>query len=88
MLRRAAGKGIAVELNSSPHRLDLKDTHLKLAKELGCKIVINTDAHRPRELDLMRYGVEQARRAGLEAGDVLNTLPFEKFQAALRKLAS
>jgi DNA polymerase (family X) len=84
VLRRAAERGVAVELNSSPHRLDLKDTHLKLAKELGCKVVINTDAHRPRELDLMRYGVEQARRAGLEARDVLNTLPFAEFQAALR----
>jgi DNA polymerase (family X) len=85
VLRRAAELGVAVELNSSPHRLDLKDTHLKLAKELGCKVVINTDSHRTRELDLMRYGVEQARRAGLEARDVLNTRPFEEFQAALRK---
>ena len=85
VLRRAAELGVAVELNSSPHRLDLKDTHLKLAKELGCKVVINTDSHRTRELDLMRYGVEQARRAGLEARDVLNTLPFLKLQKALRR---
>lgn len=85
ILRRAAELGVAVELNSSPNRLDLRDSHLKLAKELGCKVVINTDSHRTRELDLMRYGVEQARRAGLEPGDVLNTLPFEDFQAALRQ---
>jgi DNA polymerase (family 10) len=85
ILRRAAELGVAVELNSSPHRLDLKDSHLKLAKELGCKIVIDTDSHRTRELDLMRYGVEQARRAGLEPADVLNTLPFEDFQAAMRR---
>jgi DNA polymerase (family 10) len=85
ILRRAAGLGVAMELNSSPHRLDLRDSHLKLAKELGCKIVIDTDSHRTRELDLMRYGVEQARRAGLEARDVLNTLPFEDFQAAIRR---
>lgn len=84
VLRRAAELGVAVELNSSPHRLDLKDTHLKLAKELGCKVVINTDAHRTRELDLMRYGVEQARRAGLETRDVLNTFTFGKLQEALR----
>ena len=51
----------------SPHRLDLKDTHLVLARDLGCKIVVSTDAHRPRELENMRYGVDQARRAGLEA---------------------
>jgi len=86
VLRRAAELGVAVELNSNPHRLDLKDTHLRLAKELGCKIVIDSDSHRTRELDLLRYGVEQARRAGLEANDVLNTLPFEKFQAAIQRV--
>ena len=85
VLRRAAELGVAVELNSSPNRLDLRDSHLKLAKELGCKVVIDTDAHRIRELDLMRYGVEQARRAGLEPADVLNTLPFEAFRAATRR---
>ena len=85
ILRRAAELGVAVELNSNPHRLDLKDTHLKLAKELGCKVVINSDSHRIRELDLLRYGIEQARRAGLEARDVLNTLPFEKFQTAIQR---
>jgi DNA polymerase (family 10) len=86
ILRRAAELGVAVELNSNPHRLDLKDTHLRLAKELGCKIVIDSDSHRTRELDLLRYGIEQARRAGLEAKDVLNTLPFERFQAAIRRV--
>ena len=85
ILRRAAELGVAVELNSSPNRLDLKDTHLKLARELGCKVVIDTDAHRIGELDLMRYGVEQARRAGLRPEDVLNTLPYEAFQAAIQR---
>jgi DNA polymerase (family 10) len=85
VLRRAAELGVAVELNSSPSRLDLKDTHLVLARELGCKVVIDTDSHRTRELELMRYGVEQARRAGLGARDVLNTLPFEEFWAAIQR---
>jgi DNA polymerase (family X) len=85
VLEEAAKRGVAVELNSNPHRLDLKDTHLARAKELGCKVVISTDSHRPRELDLMRYGIEQARRAGLTAEDVLNTLPFAEFQAAVRR---
>ena len=84
VLRRAAELGVAVELNSNPHRLDLKDSHLRLAKELGCKVVISTDSHRIRELDLMRYGIEQARRAWLEPGDVLNTLPYQKLVKALR----
>jgi DNA polymerase (family 10) len=85
VLRRAAELGVAVELNSSPSRLDLKDTHLVLARELGCKVVIDTDSHRTRELELMRYGVEQARRAGLGPRDVLNTLPFEEFWAAIQR---
>jgi DNA polymerase (family 10) len=64
VLRRAAELGVALELNCSPSRLDLKDSHLALAKQLGCKIVIDTDSHRTRELHLMRYGVDQAGRPG------------------------
>ncbi|HEX3528856.1 MAG TPA: DNA polymerase/3'-5' exonuclease PolX [Thermoanaerobaculia bacterium] len=85
VLRRAAALGVAVELNSNPRRLDLKDSHLLLAKELGCKIVINTDSHRTTELDLMRFGVEQARRAWLTPGDVLNTLPADEMLQALAR---
>ncbi len=85
ILRRAVELGVAVELNSSPYRLDLRDDHLRLARELGCKIVINTDSHRTQELDLMRCGIEQARRAGLEAGHVLNTLPHEEFRRAIAR---
>lgn len=79
VLRRAAELGVAVELNSSPNRLDLRDDHLRRARELGCRIVINTDSHRTGELDLIHYGIQQARRAGLEAANVLNTLPVEDF---------
>ena len=83
VLRAATEHGVAVELNAHPNRLDLKDDHLRLAKRLGCKIVISTDSHRTSELDLMRCGVEQARRAGLEPGDVINTLPLAELLAAL-----
>jgi DNA polymerase (family 10) len=85
ILRRAAELGVALELNCSPNRLDLKDTHLRLARELGCKIVIDTDSHRTRELGLMRYGVDQARRAGLSPGDVLNTRGFEDFWRGIQR---
>lgn len=85
VLRRAAELGVAVELNSSPHRLDLKDDHLRLARQLGCRIVISTDSHRTTELDLMRCGIEQARRAGLEPGDVINTLPYEEMRRAFER---
>lgn len=84
VLRRAADLGVAVELNSNPHRLDLRDSHLRLARELGCKVVISTDSHRTRELDLMRYGIDQARRAWLEPQNILNTLPYQKLVKAIR----
>ena len=75
VLRRAAELGVAVEHNASPARADLSDIHLRRARELGCKIVVNTDAHSTEELDLMRFGITQLRRAWLTATDILNTLP-------------
>jgi DNA polymerase (family 10) len=75
VLRRAAALGIAVEHNASPARADLNDLHLRLAKEHGCRIVVDTDAHTTEELDQMRYGITQLRRAWLTKEDVLNTLP-------------
>ncbi|HEV3458598.1 MAG TPA: DNA polymerase/3'-5' exonuclease PolX [Thermoanaerobaculia bacterium] len=88
VLARAAELGVAVELNASPNRLDLKDTHLVLARELGCRIVISTDSHRVAELGTMRYGVEQARRAGLEPRHVLNTLACPEFLHAIARPAA
>lgn len=76
---------VAVELNAHPERLDLKDTHLMRAKELGAKIVISTDAHRASELALMRYGIDQARRAWLTKQDVLNTRSLKQLLKALKK---
>jgi DNA polymerase (family 10) len=73
VLQAAAELDVAVELNANPNRLDLSDVYVRRAKELGVKVVISTDAHSPRGLDLMRYGVDQARRGWLEAADVLNT---------------
>ena len=75
----AKENGVVVELNAHPERLDLKDSHLMLARELGLKVAISTDAHRARDLDLMHYGVEQARRAWLSKADVLNALPLKEF---------
>jgi DNA polymerase (family 10) len=84
VLRRAAELGVAVEHNASPDRLDLNDRDLRLAKELGCKIVINSDSHDARNLGRMDYGLRQLRRAWLGPQDVLNTLEPEEFLAALR----
>ncbi|MGA8731037.1 MAG: DNA polymerase/3'-5' exonuclease PolX [Terracidiphilus sp.] len=84
ILRRAAELGVAVEHNASPERLDLSDRDLRLAKEQGCRIVINTDAHNLRDLDKMTYGLRQLRRAWLGPDDVLNTRGPGEFLAALR----
>jgi DNA polymerase (family X) len=78
VLQAAAEHRVAVELNASPARLDLKDTHLLRARELGVPVVISTDAHSTKGLDDMRWGVEQARRAWLEPRHVLNTWPVEE----------
>jgi DNA polymerase (family 10) len=75
ILRRAAELGVAVEHNASPARSDLNDLNLRLAKQHGCRIVVDTDAHSTDELDQMRYGITQLRRAWLTAADVLNTEP-------------
>jgi DNA polymerase (family 10) len=80
----AAAAGVALEIDAHPERLDLKDTHARRAKEVGAKLVIDTDAHRLDNLQLMRFGVATARRAWLEPKDILNCLPATKFLAALR----
>src|ERR1700678_3255698 len=84
ILKRAAELGVAVEHNASPARADLNDLHLRLAKQHGCKIVINTDAHATEELDQMRYGITQLRRAWLTPADILNTQPTA--EALLKQL--
>ncbi|MEP6643488.1 MAG: DNA polymerase/3'-5' exonuclease PolX [Acidobacteriaceae bacterium] len=84
ILKSAARNRVAMELNSYPDRLDLCDRHLRLAKQQGVKMVINTDSHHTSHLDKIRYGVLQARRAWLAEDDVLNTLPVEKFARAIK----
>ena len=84
VLRRAAELGVAVEHNAAPERLDLNDRDLRLAKELGCRIVINSDSHDARNLGKMDYGIRQLRRAWLGPQDVLNCLGAKDFLAALR----
>ncbi len=84
VLRRCAELGVAIEHNAAPERLDLCDRDLRLALELGCRLVINTDAHDTRHLDKMHFGISQLRRAWVEPAMVLNTLEAEEFLAALR----
>ncbi|MBI4461961.1 MAG: DNA polymerase/3'-5' exonuclease PolX [Acidobacteria bacterium] len=87
VLDEAAGRGIALECNAYPDRLDLKDVHLRMAKERGVKIVISTDSHSTTHLPFMKYGVLMARRGWLEKSDVLNTLPADKLLKSLQRHA-
>jgi DNA polymerase (family 10) len=79
----AARRSVYLEINASPERLDLASTLIRAAKAKGCKFVISTDAHHPKHLANMIYGVRTARRGWLEAGDILNTLPLAKFAEAI-----
>jgi DNA polymerase (family X) len=84
VLDAAREHGVVMECNASPERLDLKDTHLRMAKERGVKIVISTDAHSTRGLLAMRFGVQMARRGWIEKKEVINTFPLEKLLGSLR----
>jgi len=85
VLAACAKHGVAMECNSFPDRLDLKDTYLRMCKERGVKIVISTDSHVTSNLAFIKYGVLTARRAWLSKADVLNTLGPEQFLKALRR---
>jgi DNA polymerase (family 10) len=81
----AKENGVAVELNAQPDRLDLNDLHLFRAREIGVKIAINTDAHSSEQLRFMSYGIDQARRGGLEKRHVLNTMTQTQLQSWLKQ---
>src|SRR6267142_2307516 len=84
ILAACAKHGVAMECNSYPDRLDLKDVYLRMCKERGVKVVISTDSHSTGNLSFIQYGVTMARRGWLEKHDVINTLPTAEFLGALR----
>jgi DNA polymerase (family X) len=84
VLDACAKHGVAMECNSYPERLDLRDVYLRMCKERGVKVVISTDSHNTLHLPYIRYGVTMARRGWLEKANVINTLPCDQFLAALR----
>ena len=81
----AAQSGVALEINSQPHRLDLNDAHVRVARERGVRFIIATDAHSTGELGNMRWGITVARRGWLEPESILNTRPVEEFRPLLRR---
>ena len=81
----AARTGVALEINCQISRLDLNDVHARLARDRGVRLVISSDAHSRQAFSSLRWGVLVARRAWLEASDILNTRSLEDFRAALRR---
>ena len=84
VLTEAARRGVWLEINSSPERLDLSAPHVRLAKSKGAKFIVSTDAHHPKHLENIRYGVLTARRGGLAAADILNTYSAPEMIRALQ----
>ncbi|HUR37049.1 MAG TPA: DNA polymerase/3'-5' exonuclease PolX, partial [Terriglobales bacterium] len=85
ILAAAAKNKVAMEHNAYPDRLDLNDVHLRMARERGVKVFINTDAHHTSHMEKIKYGILQARRAWLTKADVLNTLPTAAFAKAMKR---
>lgn len=85
IISAAAQKGVFMELNANPERLDLDDIHCKLAKEKGVKIGISTDSHSLKMFDHVYYGIGQARRGWLEKEDVINTRSLPELRKLLKQ---
>jgi DNA polymerase (family X) len=85
IMKAAKERGCFLEINAQPARLDLTDTYCKLAKDMGLMVAISTDAHSIDQLDFMRFGLGQARRGWLEAGDVLNTRKLDELKGLLKR---
>ncbi len=85
ILKTAKDYNCHMELNANPERLDLSDVQCKMAKDMGVKIAISTDAHMKSHLDYMQFGVNQARRGWLEKKDVLNTHKWSTLKKMLKR---
>ena len=84
ILRAARETGTILEINSSPDRLDLDGISAKKAKEAGVKMIINTDSHKKEQLQLMEYGVSQARRGWAEKKNIINVWPLATLKKMLK----
>ncbi|MBC7286889.1 MAG: DNA polymerase/3'-5' exonuclease PolX [Armatimonadetes bacterium] len=85
VIQAAAKNDVALEINAFPNRLDLSDVNARRARDRGCKLSINTDAHDVAHLQFMQYGVYTARRGWIEAPNVINTWSLQKLRSWLRK---
>jgi DNA polymerase (family 10) len=85
VLRKAAARGVALEVNAHPSRLDLTDTHCRMARDAGVLVAISSDAHSTFEFDNLRFGIGQARRGWLEPANVLNTRRLDELRRFLAR---
>ena len=85
VVAEAVRRGVWLEINASPERLDLNATNIRAAKSKGARFTISTDAHHSKHLTGMRYGVVTARRGWLGPADIMNTLPVDRFAEALKR---
>jgi DNA polymerase (family 10) len=85
VFRACARTGTALEINGSPHRLDLRDEHVLRAKSFGVRFAVDSDAHSTTQLGYPRYGIGTAQRAGLTTEDVVNTWPWQRLKRFLSK---
>ncbi len=85
LARACVAAGCLLELNGHPERMDLPDILAAAARQLGARFVLSTDSHQPNNLQFMKYAVDLARRAGLEAGDILNARPLAEFRKGLKR---
>ena len=83
IVRRARERGVLLEVNGQPSRLDLTDVHCRMAKDEGALLTVNSDGHSTNDLDDLRFGIGQARRGWLEARDVANTRPLKELRTLL-----
>jgi DNA polymerase (family 10) len=85
VIEKALEAGCLLEINGQPDRLDLRDVHARAAKEAGLKLVVNSDAHQTAAQNYVEFGIGQARRGWLTAGDVANTLTWRQFEKLRRR---
>ncbi|OPL16980.1 MAG: DNA polymerase III [delta proteobacterium ML8_D] len=85
IIEAANERGCFLEINANPDRLDLSDSHCKMAKDMGLKLAVSTDAHSVADMDFIRYGVDQARRGWLESGDIINTRSLKQLRKMLKR---
>lgn len=84
ILKAAKRTGTILEINSFPLRLDLKDDHIRKARDFGVEMIINTDAHQKEQMRFMEFGIAQAKRGWAEKKDIINAKPLDKFLKSLK----